>query len=54
MDFEIIFKAMKAWGVKWGDIRQKKCRTNTCVHNVIQPLGIEFEIESTDKLLQLN
>ncbi len=39
-DFDIIFGALKAWGVKWGGAQQKQCKANTCVHNFIAPLDL--------------
>ncbi len=39
-DFDIIFGALKAWGVKWGGALQKQCKANTCVHNFLSPLDL--------------
>ena len=40
-DLEVILGVLKGWGIKWGDIRQKKCKAFTCVHNGIAMIDID-------------
>ena len=40
-DLQIVFGALKAWGLKWGGIKQKKCIAFTCIHNAVPALDIE-------------
>ncbi|MFQ5977242.1 MAG: winged helix-turn-helix transcriptional regulator [Candidatus Heimdallarchaeota archaeon] len=40
-DMEVILGALKGWGVKWGGVKHKKCRSFTCMHNAVQALDIE-------------
>ncbi|MFX0117519.1 MAG: winged helix-turn-helix transcriptional regulator [Candidatus Hodarchaeota archaeon] len=41
IDLEIIFGALKGWGIKWGGIKHKKCRSFTCIHNAVLALDID-------------
>ncbi|MFW9914110.1 MAG: winged helix-turn-helix transcriptional regulator [Candidatus Thorarchaeota archaeon] len=40
-DVEVIFAALKGWGIKWGGIKHKKCRSFTCFHNGVPSLDID-------------
>ncbi|MFW9994061.1 MAG: winged helix-turn-helix transcriptional regulator [Candidatus Odinarchaeota archaeon] len=41
-DLVVIFGASKGWGIKWGgELKHKKCRSFTCVHNAVPALDIE-------------
>jgi DNA-binding HxlR family transcriptional regulator len=40
-DFAVIFSVLKGWGVKWGGIEVKKCRSSACVHNSVPVITIE-------------
>ncbi len=40
-DFAVIFSVLKGWGVKWGGIEVKKCRSSACVHNAVPVITIE-------------
>ncbi|MHA1214886.1 MAG: winged helix-turn-helix transcriptional regulator [Candidatus Hodarchaeales archaeon] len=40
-DFEVIFGIMKGWGIKWGGIKQKKCRSFSCIHNSVAMINID-------------
>lgn len=35
-DFHPVFQTMKAWGIKWGGIRQKKCKSYSCIHTMLE------------------
>ncbi|MFX0012957.1 MAG: winged helix-turn-helix transcriptional regulator [Promethearchaeota archaeon] len=39
-DLEIILGALKGWGIKWGTIRQKKCKSFSCIHNCVPMINI--------------
>lgn len=41
LDFQVIFAILKGWGMKWGTILQKKCRSFTCIHNCVPMIDIE-------------
>ncbi len=34
-DLIIVFAALKTWGAKWGGTKTKKCRSFTCIHDLI-------------------
>ncbi len=40
-DLEVILGILKGWGIKWGDVSQKKCKSFTCVHNGIGVIDID-------------
>ena len=40
-DFAVIFSVLKGWGVKWGGISVKKCRSSACIHNAVPVITIE-------------
>ncbi len=40
-DLQVILGALKGWGIKWGDIHQKKCKSFTCVHNGIAMIDVD-------------
>ena len=40
-ELEIIFGALKGWGIRWGGVKYKKCRSFTCVHDSVLALDIE-------------
>ncbi|MHA2224059.1 MAG: winged helix-turn-helix transcriptional regulator [Candidatus Hodarchaeales archaeon] len=46
-DFQIIFGVLKGYGVKWGGIEQKMCKSHTCMHSDCVP------IIDTDKVADL-
>ena len=48
-DFAVIFSVLKGWGVKWGGIEVKKCRSSACVHNAVPVIPID----EAKKLFQL-
>ncbi|MHA2247278.1 MAG: winged helix-turn-helix transcriptional regulator [Candidatus Hodarchaeales archaeon] len=55
MDLQIVFAVLKGWGIKWGNIRQKKCRTFSCIHNSVPMIDIDkaadlLEIKKTESL----
>lgn len=40
-DLQIILGILKGWGIKWGGIKQKKCRSFSCIHNVVPMIDID-------------
>ncbi|MHA1978655.1 MAG: winged helix-turn-helix transcriptional regulator [Candidatus Hodarchaeales archaeon] len=40
-DFAVIFSALKGWGVKWGGLEIKKCKSYACVHNAVPIIDID-------------
>jgi DNA-binding HxlR family transcriptional regulator len=40
-DLIVIFAATKGWGLKWGGIEQKKCRSFSCIHNTVPTIDID-------------
>jgi len=40
-DFAVIFGILKGWGLKWGSIKQKKCRSFSCIHNSVATIDID-------------
>lgn len=40
-DFAVIFGILKGWGLKWGGIKQKKCRSFSCIHNSVASIDID-------------
>ena len=40
-DFAVVFSVLKGWGTKWGDLRAKKCRSFTCIHNAVPIIDID-------------
>ncbi|MHA2290134.1 MAG: winged helix-turn-helix transcriptional regulator [Promethearchaeota archaeon] len=40
-DFAVIFSALKGWGIKWGGISIKKCKSFACVHNAVPVIDID-------------
>ncbi|MFX1517843.1 MAG: winged helix-turn-helix transcriptional regulator [Promethearchaeota archaeon] len=40
-DLEVIFGVLKGWGIKWGTIRQKKCKSFSCIHNCVPMINID-------------
>ncbi len=49
VDLQVILGVLKGWGIKWGDIRQKKCRSFNCIHNSVTMI----DIDKAKKLLEL-
>ncbi len=45
MDLQIVFAVLKGWGIKWGDIRQKKCRSFSCIHNCVPMIDIDKAVD---------
>jgi DNA-binding HxlR family transcriptional regulator len=45
-DFKYIFAMLKGWGLKWGGINIKKCRSYSCIHNSVPFINIDC-IEGT-------
>lgn len=41
LELEVIFGALKGWGIRWGGVEHKKCRSFMCVHNSVLALDIE-------------
>lgn len=41
IDLKIVFAILKGWGIKWGDIRQKLCRSFSCIHNTVPMIDID-------------
>ena len=39
-DFKYIFAVLKGWGLKWGGITTKKCRSFSCIHNAVPYIDI--------------
>lgn len=55
-DLQVIFGVLKGWGIKWGDIRQKKCRSFSCIHNTVPMIDVDkaaklLELRTPDSLL---
>ncbi len=53
-DFAVIFSALKGWGVKWGGVTVKKCRSFACIHNAVPVIDIDeakklFKIEACEE-----
>lgn len=48
IDLQIVFGVLKGWGVKWGEIRTKKCRSFSCIHNCVPMI----DINKAGKLLE--
>ncbi|HKZ42014.1 MAG TPA: helix-turn-helix domain-containing protein [Candidatus Hodarchaeales archaeon] len=40
-DLKIVFGVLKGWGVKYGDIRQKVCKSFSCVHNAVGIIDLD-------------
>ncbi len=40
-DLDVVLGILKGWGIKYGGIEQKKCKSFTCVHNGIATIDIE-------------
>jgi DNA-binding HxlR family transcriptional regulator len=40
-DFEVIFAILKGWGLKWGGIDIKKCKSFSCMHNSVPFIYID-------------
>ncbi|MFX0124267.1 MAG: winged helix-turn-helix transcriptional regulator [Candidatus Hodarchaeota archaeon] len=40
-DLEVIFGILKGWGIKWGTIKQKKCKSFSCIHNCVPVINID-------------
>ncbi|MHA1771808.1 MAG: winged helix-turn-helix transcriptional regulator [Candidatus Thorarchaeota archaeon] len=40
-DLDVVLGILKGWGIKWGDVEQKKCKSFTCVHNGIPTLNVD-------------
>ena len=40
-DFTVIFSVLKGWGTKWGDLKVKKCRSFSCIHNSVPIIDID-------------
>ena len=40
-DLDVIFAVTKGWGIKWGGIGQKKCRSFSCIHNAVPVVDID-------------
>ncbi|MFW9905546.1 MAG: winged helix-turn-helix transcriptional regulator [Candidatus Thorarchaeota archaeon] len=40
-DFEVIFGILKGWGIKWGGIAQKKCKSFSCIHNCVPMIDVD-------------
>lgn len=40
-DLDVVLGILKGWGIKWGDIQQKKCKSFTCVHNGIATINVD-------------
>lgn len=40
-DFAVIFSALKGWGIKWGGIKVKKCKSFACIHNAVPIIDID-------------
>ncbi|MFX0051415.1 MAG: winged helix-turn-helix transcriptional regulator, partial [Candidatus Hermodarchaeota archaeon] len=41
LDLQVIFAVLKGWGMKWGTIKQKKCRSFACIHNCVPMIDID-------------
>ena len=53
-DFAVIFSALKGWGMKWGGVTVKKCRSFACIHNAVPVIDIDdvkklFKIEACEE-----
>jgi len=40
-DFKYIFAMFKGWGIKYGGITTKKCRTFSCIHNTVPFINLD-------------
>ncbi len=52
-DFAVIFSALKGWGVKWGGVTIKRCKSFACIHNAVPIIDIDeakslFQIQECD------
>ncbi|MFX0210242.1 MAG: hypothetical protein ACFFDT_29955, partial [Candidatus Hodarchaeota archaeon] len=45
LDLQVIFAVLKGWGMKWGSIKQKKCRSFACIHNCVPMIDINKAAE---------
>lgn len=42
MDLIVVFSALKGWGIKYGELKHKKCISKTCIHNAIPDLNVDL------------
>ncbi|MHA1637304.1 MAG: winged helix-turn-helix transcriptional regulator [Candidatus Thorarchaeota archaeon] len=49
-DIGVVLSLLKGWGIKWGNITQKKCKSFTCVHNTIPMIDIDKAKKLQEKL----
>ncbi|MFW9992392.1 MAG: winged helix-turn-helix transcriptional regulator [Candidatus Odinarchaeota archaeon] len=59
LDFQVIFGVLKGWGIKWGSVKQKKCRSFSCIHNCVPMIDIDkagelLEVKKKDSLHPYN
>ncbi len=40
-DFGIVLAVLKGWGIKWGGVEQKLCKSFRCVHNSVPMIDID-------------
>ena len=40
-DLKVIFATLKGWGIKYGGIKQKKCKSFSCIHNSVPMIDID-------------
>ncbi|MHA2040154.1 MAG: winged helix-turn-helix transcriptional regulator [Promethearchaeota archaeon] len=41
-DFKYIFAMLKGWGLKWGGITTKKCKSYSCIHNSVPYIDMDI------------
>lgn len=44
-ELEVILSILKGWSIKWNELRFKKCKSFTCVHDAVPILPIDKIIE---------
>ncbi len=57
-DLKTIFAILKGWGIKYGGIKQKKCKSFSCIHNSVPMIDIDkakalFEIRKEKEKIPL-
>ena len=44
-DLQVVFAVLKGWGIKWGNIGQKKCSSFSCIHNSVPMIDIDKAVD---------
>ena len=40
-DLGVVLSLIKGWGLKWGDLSKKLCKSSTCVHDMIPVIDVD-------------